>query len=378
MGAGRHSWIAHLPYRTYLCSAKPLIASIIGYTCALLLMGRCNAIANLRRPMPPNDILLNDMAFQVLPHYDDNMPANFLVYSAIWGLSLTMIIHPRRRSLSRRLLTVWAMIYILRCTTIISTSLPDPNHLCRDGRTLNDTIGTFFDGLSCGDMIFSGHTVVLVLGPLMMRQAFVMPKWARVALIMWSLAGMLGLLIVRMHYAVDILVALYLSFLMYVAYHLVATNEELIARWRWLAWWEQDRYYYCSIPNYIAWFRYMYRRHWLKDATAVDPCLPVVDPPPSPGFHPCCHHLPAALGLRLMSGLIAPSSPFPAPHFPTAPLQPLLPTCLCAMFNANGNLDDSPEPHTPIIAHTPVQAAVVAATSGSRRRARSHQGGTSR
>jgi hypothetical protein len=165
------------------------------------------------------------------------------------------------------LLDRWALIYLMRATTISVTSLPDPNDMCRSS-TLENGVNTFLAGLSCGDMIFSGHTVALILNPLILHQAFpYMPRW--IAFFMWSymILGMWALLATHMHYLVDILVAVYISLVVYWAYQATATNEKWLAKYEWLAWWEHDRYYYCSWQQMVTWI------HWrlFGEAGSIDP-----------------------------------------------------------------------------------------------------------
>jgi hypothetical protein len=153
----------------------------------------------------------------------------------------------------------WSIIYLMRATTISVTNLPDPNDMCRHG-TLENGIATFFSGLSCGDMIFSGHTVALILNPLILHQAFPnMPTY--VAVLMWSLMilGMWALLATHMHYLVDIEVAVYISFLTYWGYNSMVNNERYLARYKWLAWWEHDRYYHCTLSDMWKWWLWKWR-----------------------------------------------------------------------------------------------------------------------
>jgi len=229
-------------------------------------MGVSNAVANIRRPLGPYENL-RDLSFEYLPHYPTNDLANHLVYGCITFTSWVLLLHPRRRHLTRRLLSMWSIVYAMRATTISVTSLPDPNDMCRNG-TIENGIGTFFSGLSCGDMIFSGHTVALILGPLMMHQAFPrMPRWAAWCLWGYCIFGMWALLACHMHYLVDILVAVYISFLVYLAYHATVTNDRWLQRYEWLAWWEHDRYYSCTWSQYWDWIKYKFSR----DPNAIDP-----------------------------------------------------------------------------------------------------------
>jgi len=267
---------ASLPYRMYACSPWPLVLASVGYAVTLMSMGVSNAIANIRRPRNyiVNGTLipvepLSDLVLPFIPHLHTNDFANTLVYGCITFTSWTVILHPRRRHLCRRLLIMWAIIYLMRATTIVVTSLPDPNDMCRNGEIPN-TVETFFSGLSCGDMIFSGHTVALILGPLMMHQAFPrMPQWVAIGMWFYACTGMFALLATHMHYTVDILVAVYISFLTFIGYHATVSNEEWLARYEWLAWWEHDRFYSCTWLQYWQWIQYK----WRGDPKEVDPRL---------------------------------------------------------------------------------------------------------
>lgn len=252
-----HPYYITGPYRMYQCSPLPLIIASIGYIFTLILMGVSNAVANMRRPL--NVEPLRDLSFEYLPHFHTNGIANNLVYGSITSTAWILILHPRRRHLCRRLLTMWAIIYLMRATTISVTSLPDPNDMCRTG-VLENGVDTFLSGLSCGDMIFSGHTVALILNPLILGQAFPhMPNYLFVFIWVYACLGMWALLATHMHYLVDILVAIYISGAVYWGYHASVTNDKWLARYEWLAWWEYDRYYSCTLQQMVTWVTWRLR-----------------------------------------------------------------------------------------------------------------------
>ena len=115
-------------------------------------------------------------------------------------------------------------------------------------------LGFMFPGdVTCGDMIFSGHTLIIVLFCLTFHTYY--PKtqsfWGinGVKIIVWvtGLVGILFIVATRLHYSIDVLLAVYLSVTLWNAYHKMA--EAL----------NQGRLPYTQV--------------WLVDALILHPCV---------------------------------------------------------------------------------------------------------
>lgn len=88
---------------------------------------------------------------------------------------------------------------LFRSFTIIATTLPDPQRRCatRDPKgTIFASVNPFFPD-TCGDLMFSGHTVVLTLMAMIWTDYGPRTPWIQRGI--WSLAlgGMISLLALR-------------------------------------------------------------------------------------------------------------------------------------------------------------------------------------
>ena len=87
----------------------------------------------------------------------------------------------------------------------------------------------------CGDYLFSGHTVILTLGFLVIRE-YLMPSRCRT--IAWKLfhallfcccfGGVICVIISRGHYLIDIILAYYVTTMVFWIYHTLAYNHSLM------------------------------------------------------------------------------------------------------------------------------------------------------
>ncbi|KAI8054705.1 PAP2 superfamily C-terminal-domain-containing protein [Syncephalis plumigaleata] len=151
---------------------------------------------------------------------------------------------------------------ILRITTVAITSFPDPRMDCER------VTGSPFHSVSlhrCGDAMYSGHTMLFVLGALMWT-AFSPLTWLFrvVALFFWCCAIAGGIIIIanRSHYTVDILVACYV----------------IVGAWYFVQWWWHQ---WVVVPNRLVSLRFPHgnlydqrgRKLTINPATANDALL---------------------------------------------------------------------------------------------------------
>lgn len=137
--------------------------------------------------------------------------------------------HARARRVLCRAVLVYALTMAGRAALVLSTTLPDSSPLChgdplhfRDPPTwaaveqralwILATAGT---SLTCGDMMFSGHSVTFVLLALVTTQ-YLLPDQKRVAAlraaaVAWNAVGLFMIIATRMHYTIDVLVAAYVT-----------------------------------------------------------------------------------------------------------------------------------------------------------------------
>ncbi len=123
-----------------------------------------------------------------------------------------------------RFLGVCFFAQILRCITFLVTILPGPNYHCRPQSPDYNPPRAFSDFFfrpdafyGCGDLLFSSHTIFVLLCTLTYTK-FADGVWIKRG--MWLLVVVFGILVVsaRKHYSVDIIVAWYTVPLLWIAY----------------------------------------------------------------------------------------------------------------------------------------------------------------
>ncbi|KAE9555864.1 hypothetical protein FO519_000949 [Halicephalobus sp. NKZ332] len=151
------------------------------------------------------------------------------------------VIHKYRHIVIRRTFFIIGVLYSLRTISMLCTYLPpgysDNETRCRQqlprenrtwkvylSRLLEQTIHVGFqdieDRMLCGDLLFSGHTLVMIMSaltvsyywPMKNRLFTYFPK-------LCALIGMICMIISRTHYTVDVFFAIILSVSVFTLYH---------------------------------------------------------------------------------------------------------------------------------------------------------------
>ncbi|KGL73450.1 Phosphatidylcholine:ceramide cholinephosphotransferase 1, partial [Tinamus guttatus] len=149
-----------------------------------------------------------------------------------------------RSIISRRFFCIVGTLYLYRCITMYVTTLPVP------GMHFNCSPKLFGDweshmrrimkllaggGLSitgshnmCGDYLYSGHTVILTLTYLFIKEYSPRRLWWYHWLC-WTLSmvGMFCILLAHDHYTVDVVVAYYITTRLFWWYHTMANQQVL-------------------------------------------------------------------------------------------------------------------------------------------------------
>jgi len=164
---------------------------------------------------------------------------------------VVVVLHKHRTTVLRRIFVILGLLYMYRSVTMSITVLPKSDRLYPCAPKLNHTI-TFSElmsrvltiaaggGLSlngtqkyCGDFIFSGHTMVLMMAFFVIREysprtrKFMLVHTASLCL---SVTGVVMLLLCRGHYSIDCLVAYWVTSRVWWTYHTLASNNSLQQR----------------------------------------------------------------------------------------------------------------------------------------------------
>lgn len=240
-------WCIALLFRVL---AEPqLFAAYVYFLLCFLGMAFSTSVAWFRRPP---SFALPDIGHDLLPEVltvyglDAHMICDKLLYTTIVATLGFVCGHPERETILRRFFVVYGTLMLMRSTTVLMTALPDPYFRCLTmetgtfghrwstipwGRVVSKFI-TLFDGsasgsLTCGDLIFSGHTIVFVLCALVWH-TYYRPShvWINpMKLVIWALSvvGTVLLLVTRMHWTIDIGLAYYITTTLWNFYHSTCT-----------------------------------------------------------------------------------------------------------------------------------------------------------
>ncbi|KAJ6646321.1 Phosphatidylcholine:ceramide cholinephosphotransferase 1 [Pseudolycoriella hygida] len=229
---------------------KTLIA-IFATICTIVINDISNVLThqkvpdrNLHPPLP--DITLDNVTkIRWL-----NDVADILATLSLITILSTIVLHRHGWIVCRRIFLILALLYCLRSVTMYVTVLPLANNHDICSPKMNDslTAGQKFISIMgevvqllgsagmritgkrkmCGDYIFSGHTIILMMGNLVVCEYI--PK--RCHFIQWTTSiiawvGMICLVVSHGHYTIDVLVGYFITTRLFWIYHTMCYNSEL-------------------------------------------------------------------------------------------------------------------------------------------------------
>ncbi|CAG7726720.1 unnamed protein product [Allacma fusca] len=172
------------------------------------------------------------------------LPDVLVMITLVLGGSL-ILLHQHRWILARRVFFILGVLYLMRSVTMYVTVLPVANRTVYCAPKSNVTTvpvlahrvwellvggGMQISGMkkSCGDYIYSGHTVMLVIGMLIYKEYSPQRLWP-LQWLTWAMAwgGMGILLLARGHYTIDVLIGYYAATRMFWTYHSLSSNPRL-------------------------------------------------------------------------------------------------------------------------------------------------------
>ncbi|XP_051921524.1 phosphatidylcholine:ceramide cholinephosphotransferase 2-like [Hippocampus zosterae] len=167
---------------------------------------------------------------------------NGLILVSFWLVQWLLLKH--RAIVGRRCFFLIGTLYMYRCITMYITTLPVPGqHMVCAPKLYDDSAGKIWrivrlisgGGLSltgshmmCGDFLYSGHTVMLTLSYLFIKEYS--PRWmCWYQWICWllSASGVLCILVGHEHYSVDVLVGYFVTTRLFWWYHTMANAHAL-------------------------------------------------------------------------------------------------------------------------------------------------------
>ncbi|CAG2113275.1 unnamed protein product [Medioppia subpectinata] len=224
-------------------SWKALIAMLYFFTAtwitAIVMVIVHDRVPDMQTYPPLPDIFLDNIP--LIPHAFNMCEICGLVLFIIW--TVILVFHKHRFILLRRMFSLFGSVFFLRCVTMLITSLSVPGrHLQCKARPYGSWLervsqafliwqggGMSIQGVrTCGDYMFSGHTVVLTLLNFFITE-YTPTSLYLVHTLSWvlNLFGIFFILAAHEHYSIDVFIAFYISTRLFLYYHTLANNQAL-------------------------------------------------------------------------------------------------------------------------------------------------------
>uniref|UniRef100_A0A087ZHS2 Sphingomyelin synthase-like domain-containing protein n=1 Tax=Anopheles darlingi TaxID=43151 RepID=A0A087ZHS2_ANODA len=166
-----------------------------------------------------------------------------------------LVVHKHRMVLLRRFFALAGTVFLLRCVTMLITSLSVPgthlectphDHKFNDSNvritemiylrisrayTIWSGLGMSIQGVrTCGDYMFSGHTVALTLLNFFITE-YTPRNLYFLHTLTWllNMFGIFFILAAHEHYSIDVFVAFYITSRLFLYYHTLANNQALMS-----------------------------------------------------------------------------------------------------------------------------------------------------
>ncbi|XP_048510034.1 ceramide phosphoethanolamine synthase [Athalia rosae] len=243
---------SHLPSEIWKTFISLGYLFIVTWITAFVMVIVHDRVPDMKKYPPLPDIFLDNVPH--IPWAFDMCEVTGTLLFAIW--LIVLIFHRYRFILLRRFFALSGTVFLLRCVTMLITSLSVPGaHLQCQPRKVPDeewsstAYGELYNkvamayviwrgaGMSiqgvrtCGDYMFSGHTVALTMLNFFIteytsRQLYFLHTFTW----MLNMFGIFFILAAHEHYSIDVFVAFYITSRLFLYYHTLANNQALMQR----------------------------------------------------------------------------------------------------------------------------------------------------
>ncbi|VDP12565.1 unnamed protein product [Soboliphyme baturini] len=258
------------------CILKTVVAGF-HFLCSIFLTSYVMVIVHDRVPDSKTYPPLPDLLLDNIPHIPwafDLCELLACLLGLIWCTIL--VFHKHRLILLRRFFSLTGTVFILRCITMLITSLSVPGaHLKCTARKSEDSYTRLKNALhiwygmgmslfgvrSCGDYMFSGHTTVMTLLNHFITE-YTPDTWNYLHTTSWviNLFAVFFILAGHEHYSIDVFVAFYISSRLFLYYHSMAYHVKSVTAadtrtriWFPLFWFLESGSQCGRIPNEYEW-----------------------------------------------------------------------------------------------------------------------------
>merc|ERR1719189_3564497 len=240
-GNGHHGYRSNiasnpLPERWKLGIAV-LYGLFVSWLTAVVMTVVHDRVPDMNKYPPLPDIILDNMPH--VPWAFEMAEISGMALLSIW--LVVVIFHRHRFIIARRCFAIGGTIFLLRCFTMLITSLSVPGvHLDCKPRPYGSWASRLHEafiiwsgaGLSlqgvrtCGDYMFSGHTVSLTLLNFFIteytsRRIFFLHTFTWIC----NIFGVFFILAAHEHYSIDVFVAFYITSRLFLYYHTLVNNR---------------------------------------------------------------------------------------------------------------------------------------------------------
>ncbi|TRY89387.1 hypothetical protein DNTS_024125 [Danionella cerebrum] len=252
---------------------KTIISSVyvifvFGFTSIVMVIVH-ERVPDMRTYPPLPDIFLDSVPR--IPWAFAMAEACGMILCSIW--LLVLLLHKHRSILLRCLCSLMGTVFMLRCITMFVTSLSVPGqHLQCTGKIYGDMwaklqravaiwsgFGMTLTGVhTCGDYMFSGHTVVLTMLNFFVTE-YTPRSWNFIHTLSWvlNLFGIFFILAAHEHYSIDVFIAFYITTRLFLYYHTLANTRAYQQSRRARIWFPMFSFFECNVngpvPNEYCW-----------------------------------------------------------------------------------------------------------------------------
>ncbi|XP_029034262.1 sphingomyelin synthase related [Osmia lignaria lignaria] len=242
---------SHLPPEIWKAFISLAYLFIVTWITAFVMVIVHDRVPDMKKYPPLPDIFLDNVPH--IPWAFDMCEVTGTILFAIW--LVVLIFHKYRFILLRRFFALSGTVFLLRCVTMLITSLSVPGaHLqCQPRKVPEDWTSSAYVELynkiamayviwrgagmsiqgvrTCGDYMFSGHTVALTMLNFFIteytpRQLYFLHTFTW----MLNMFGIFFILAAHEHYSIDVFVAFYITSRLFLYYHTLANNQALMQR----------------------------------------------------------------------------------------------------------------------------------------------------
>ncbi|XP_026989788.2 sphingomyelin synthase-related protein 1 isoform X2 [Tachysurus fulvidraco] len=244
------------------------VTLVFGFTSFVMVIVH-ERVPDMRTYPPLPDIFLDSVPR--IPWAFAMAEACGVILCGIW--LIVLLLHKHRSILVRRLCSLMGTVFMLRCITMFVTSLSVPGqHLQCTGKIYGDMwaklqravaiwsgFGMTLTGVhTCGDYMFSGHTVVLTMLNFFVTE-YTPRSWNFIHTLSWvlNLFGIFFILAAHEHYSIDVFIAFYITTRLFLYYHTLANTRAYQHSRRARIWFPMFSFFECNVngpvPNEYCW-----------------------------------------------------------------------------------------------------------------------------